>query len=97
MAERQRQRPRDEVRLDGFSSQVDELLETGTNVLGQLRNQGKTFKSIYERLDHLKSNLGMSNTVMRLIESRSNTDKLILFGGMALFTLFMCLVWYYLL
>lgn len=95
MDSRYRYKPRDEVRIDGFHIQVDELLDTGTNVLSQLRTQRETFRSFDDRLRTIVSNLGMSSTVMRLIERRSYTDKLILFGGMLLFTIFMVVVYFY--
>lgn len=95
MDSRYRYKPRDEVRIDGFNMQMDELLDTGTNVLSQLRTQREAFRSFDDRMRSIASNLGMSSTVMRLIERRSYTDKMILFGGMILFTLFMLAVYFY--
>lgn len=95
MDSRYRYRPRDEVRIDGFNSQVDELLDTGTNVLTQLRSQRDTFRSIGDRFRTITSTLSMSSTVMRLTERRSYTDKMILFGGMVVFTLFMLAIYFY--
>lgn len=95
MDSRYRYKPREEVRIDGFHTQVDELLDTGTNVLSQLRNQRETLRSFDDRFRSIASTLGMSSTVMRLIERRSYTDKLILFGGMILFTIFMLAVYFY--
>lgn len=95
MDNRYRFKPRNDVRIDGFHLQVDELLDTGTNVLTQLRTQRESFRSFDDRLRTIVSNLGMSSTVMRLIERRSYTDKLILFGGMILFTIFMLVVYIY--
>lgn len=95
MDNRYRYRPRDEVRIDGFHHQVDEILDTGTNVLAQLRTQRESFRSFEDRFRTIASNLGMSRTVMRLIDRRFKTDKLILFGCMILFTLFMLAVYFY--
>lgn len=95
MDTRYRYKPLDEVRIDGFHNQVDELLDTGTNVLSQLRTQRDSFRSFEDRFRTIAANLGMSSTVMRLIERRSYTDKLILFSGMILFTLFMLAVYFY--
>lgn len=93
---RYRYQPR-ENRVDGIHIQIDELLDTGTNVLSQLRSNREHFRSINDRLGSIGSNLGMSSTVMRLIERRSYTDKLILFGGMILFTIMMLIVYIYIL
>lgn len=95
MDNRYRYRPREDVRIDGFNAQVDELLETGINSLAQLQNQRETFRSIERRFAQIGSNLGMSSTVMRLIRRRSYTDRLILFGGMIAFTIFMIIVYIY--
>lgn len=95
MDSRYRYKPREDVRVDSFNIQMDELLDTGSNVLTQLRTQREAFRSFDDRLRSIASNLGMSSTVMRLIERRSYTDRLILFGGMILFTLFMILVYFY--
>lgn len=95
MDSRYRFKPREESRIDGFHIQVDELLETGTNTLTQLRTQREAIRSIEERFGIIGSTLGMSSTVMRLIERRSFTDKVIMFGGMVLFTIFMLVVYIY--
>ena len=94
MDNRYRYKPR-ETRIDGFNAQVDELLETGNNALAQLQNQRESLRSFNDRFRTITSNLGMSSTVMRLIERRSYTDKLILFGGMIMFTVFMFVVYTY--
>lgn len=95
MDSRYRYRPREENRVEGFHIQVDELLDTGTNVLTQLREQRESFRSFDDRFRSIAANLGMSSTVMRLIERRTYTDKLILFGGMIIFTIFMVAIYFY--
>lgn len=95
MDSRYRYKPREESRVEGFHIQVDELLDTGTNVLTQLREQRESFRSFDDRFRAIASNLGMSSTVMRLIERRTYTDKLILFGCMVVFTIFMLAVYFY--
>lgn len=95
MDSRYRYKPREEARIDGFRIQIDELLDTGTNVMSQMRSQRETFRSMDDRFRLIDSTLGMSSTVMRLIERRSYTDKLILFGGMILFTIIILAVYFY--
>lgn len=95
MDTRYRYKPREEEQVHSFHIQVDELLDTGTNVLSQLREQRESFRSFDDRFRSIASNLGMSSTVMRLIERRSYTDKLILFGCMIVFTVFMLAVYFY--
>ena len=55
-----------------------------------------TLKGIQKKVLDVASVLGMSNTVMRLIERRSEGDKYILFGGMAATCIIMYLVVKYL-
>lgn len=74
---------------------MDELLDSGSNVLAQLQHQRETIRSFDNRFRSIGSMLGMSSTVMRLIERRSYTDKLILFGCMIIFVIFMLAVYFY--
>lgn len=96
MDSRYRYKPRQDGGVAGYSSiLVDEYLETGTNILSQLQTQRESLRSFDDRFRAITANLGMSSTVMRLIGRRTFTDKLILFGGMILFTLFMLAVYFY--
>lgn len=90
MDSRYRYKPRDETRI-----QLDELLETADNVMTQMRSQRETFRSMDNRFRQIDSTLGMSSSVMRLIDRRFYTDRLLLFGGMILFTLFMIVIYFY--
>ena len=94
--------------MDGYMSQeqerlfrshkeIDDMLAQGTDVLGSLRGQRDMLKTTRTRILDITNTLGMSNTVMRFIEKRASKDKVILFGGMIAFTLFMILVWIYIL
>ena len=61
---------------------VDDLLSHGQTILDSLRDQRGMMKGIRKKMLDVASMLGMSNTVMRLIERRSDGDKYVLFGGM---------------
>lgn len=75
---------------------VDELLMSGSNVLNNLKDQRGTLKGAHKRILDIANTLGMSNTVMRLIEKRTYQDKFILFGGMFLTCVIMFLIVKYL-
>lgn len=75
---------------------MDELLGTGTNVLSSLREQKVTLKGAHKKILDIANTLGLSNTVMRLIEKRTYQDKYILFGGMFVTCVIMVLVVKYL-
>ena len=77
--------------------EIDDMLSSGSETMSSLRKQRETLKSARTRILDLTNTLGMSQTIMRLIEKRSSKDRILLFGGMALFTLFMILVWFYIL
>jgi Golgi SNAP receptor complex protein 2 len=83
-------------RIHGAHRGVDQLIDTGTNVLASLRDQRGTLKGVQRRVFDVINTLGLSNTVMRLVDRRSHQDKFILFGGMVVTCIVMFLVWKYL-
>lgn len=83
-------------RMTSANRQVDELIVTGTNIMSNLREQHGTLKGIQRRVLDMMTTLGLSNTVMRLIDRRTHQDKFILYGGMLVTCIIMFLVWKYL-
>lgn len=67
---------------------IDDLLSHGTGILDSLRSQRITLKGAHRRLIDIGNSLGLSNTVMRLIETRARQDGFILVAGMV----FTCIV-----
>jgi len=61
---------------------VDDLLNQGYATLGNLRDQREVLKKTRTRMLNFLNTLGLSNTVMQLIERRAYQDKFVLFGGM---------------
>jgi len=82
--------------LGNANREVDNLLGHGASIIGSLRDQRSTLKGAHKRILDVANTLGLSNTVMRLIERRTYQDKFILYGGMLLTCLIMFLVWKYL-
>lgn len=82
-------------KLQNTHKGMDELLSHGSSVIENLRNQRSSLKGIKTKMLNIANTLGMSNTVMRLIEKRTTQDKLILFGGMIITTVVMFLIWKY--
>jgi len=78
--------------LQNSNRGVDDLLNQGHAMLESLRDQRTLMKNIRKKVLDISSFLGMSNTVMRLIDRRSETDKYVLFGGMILTCFIMYLV-----
>ncbi|CAJ0957255.1 unnamed protein product [Ranitomeya imitator] len=75
---------------------IDDLLGSGTTILDGLRDQRKTLKGTQKKILDVANMLGLSNTVMRLIEKRAFQDKVIMIGGMLLTCVLMFLVFKYL-
>ena len=75
---------------------VDDMLSSGSAILGNLREQRSTLKGAQKKVLDVVNHLGLSNTVLRLIEKRAHEDKFILYGGMVVCSIIMFLVWKYL-
>lgn len=63
---------------------MDEMIGAGVSILQGIREQGSMLKGARKRVQDLANTLGLSNTVMRMIERRSTQDKYILFAGMVI-------------
>ena len=76
-------------------NQVDELMETGRASLDSLRAQRERLKNTHRNALDMINKLGLSDTVMRLINSRNRQDRKIVIGGfVCLFVLFyLCMRW----
>lgn len=74
--------------LQNANRGMDDLLGSGQTILDNLKEQRGTLKSAHKKVLDLMNTLGLSNTVMRLIERRTYQDKFILYGGM----IFTCVI-----
>ena len=83
-------------RLSDAHHGMDDLLSSGTSIISNLREQRLTLKGAHKKILDIANTLGLSNTVMRLIEKRASQDKIILFGGMIVTCIIMFLAWKYL-
>ncbi|XP_051995812.1 Golgi SNAP receptor complex member 2-like isoform X3 [Xyrauchen texanus] len=61
---------------------MDDLLGSGSSILNGLRDQRSTLKGIHKKMLDVANMLGLSNTVMRLINKRASQDKFIMIAGM---------------
>lgn len=83
-------------KLGDANRNVDEMLGAGVSILESLRHQDTMLKGARKRVLDLANTLGLSNTVMRMIERRSTQDKYILFAGMVIVLLCLYLALRYL-
>ncbi|KAM6957321.1 Golgi SNAP receptor complex member 2 [Aplochiton taeniatus] len=75
---------------------MDDLLGSGSGILSGLRDQRGTLKGTHKKMLDVANMLGLSNTVMRLIEKRATQDKFIMIGGILLTCIVMFVVIKYL-
>ncbi|UPX10065.1 protein transport protein bos1 [Ascochyta rabiei] len=78
------------------SNQLDEFLDRGRSVLGDLGQQREMLKGTQKRLYSVANTLGISGDTIRMVERRAKQDKWIFYGGVVVFFLFCWLVIHYL-
>jgi Golgi SNAP receptor complex protein 2 len=74
------------------STQMDEFLERGADVLGNLGQQKDMLKNTQRKLYSVGNTLGISGDTIRMVERRARQDKWIFWGGVVVFFLFCYLV-----
>ena len=68
-------------------SELDRMIAHGEDTLTNLKEQNSALKFIKTKMLNVTNSLGLSNTLIRMIERRNQSDKFVLYGGMV-FTLF---------
>eukprot|EP00057_Strongylocentrotus_purpuratus_P034346 XP_794856.3 PREDICTED: Golgi SNAP receptor complex member 2-like [Strongylocentrotus purpuratus] len=81
--------------LHNSHREMDNLLASGSATITNLRDQRGMLKGAQRKMLDVSNMLGLSNTVMRLIEKRTFQDKIILFGGMILTLIVMYYIYKY--
>jgi len=71
---------------------LDEYLERGRAVLGDLGDQREVLKGTQRKLYNIGNTLGISGDTIRMVERRAKQDKWIFWGGIAVFVVFVYLV-----
>lgn len=75
---------------------ADELMEMGTDVIDVLRRQGMTMENVRRKMVDIGTTLGLSHAVIRHIERRLRTDRLLVYAGMVVtLIVFGVLVYYF--
>lgn len=75
---------------------LDEYLERGRAVLGDLGDQRDMLKGTQKKLYSVGNTLGISGDTIRMVERRAKQDKWIFWAGVIIFFLFCWLVIHYL-
>jgi hypothetical protein len=88
--------PRENAFFKHTSDQLDEFLNRGRDVLGDLGQQREMLKGTQRRLYTVANTLGISGDTIRMVERRAKQDKWIFWTGVVVFFVFCGLVIHYL-
>lgn len=70
------------------NSTLDEYIQRGQAVLGDLGDQREVLKNTQRKLYNIGTTLGISSDTIRMVERRAKQDKWIFWGGVIVFILF---------
>ena len=87
---------REQSFMSSTNAALDEYLERGRAVLGDLGDQRDMLKGTQKKLYSVANTLGISGDTIRMVERRAKQDKWIFWAGVIIFFLFCWLVIYYL-
>jgi golgi SNAP receptor complex member 2 len=87
---------REQSFLTQTGAQLDEFLDRGRAVLGDLGQQREMLKGTQRRLYSVANTLGVSGDTIRMVERRARQDKWIFWAGVVIFFGFCWLVLHYL-
>jgi Golgi SNAP receptor complex protein 2 len=87
---------REKTFFNQTSNQLDDFLDRGRAVLGDLGQQREMLKGTQRKLYSVANTLGISGDTIRMVERRAKQDKWIFYGGVVVFFLFCWLVIHYL-
>lgn len=82
--------------MSSTNAALDEYLERGRIVLGDLGDQRDLLKGTQRKLYSVGSTLGISGDTIRMVERRAKQDKWIFWAGVIISFLFCWLVIHYL-
>lgn len=87
---------REQSFLSSTNTTLDEYLERGRAVLGDLSQQREMLKGTQKKLYSVGTTLGISGDTIRMVERRAKQDKWIFWAGVIVFFLFCWLVLHFL-
>ncbi|KAF2141841.1 uncharacterized protein K452DRAFT_271667 [Aplosporella prunicola CBS 121167] len=79
---------REQSFMSSTNAQLDEFLERGRAVLGDLGDQREMLKGTQRKLYSVANTLGVSGDTIRMVERRAKQDKWIFWGGVVVFFVF---------
>jgi golgi SNAP receptor complex member 2 len=75
---------------------MDRMIYQGELTLDHIKKQTYTLKTVKNKMLNIANSLGLSNTLIRMIERRSDSDRYVLYGGIVITCIIMFLTIKYL-
>lgn len=75
---------------------LEEMFETGTGLLTNMGAQRERLKAAHRKALDVLNSLGLSDSLLRVIDRRQRLDKWITYGGMVLTLCLVAFVWWWL-
>ncbi|KAL3130629.1 hypothetical protein ABBQ38_008023 [Trebouxia sp. C0009 RCD-2024] len=79
--------------VDNSKRVLEEAFQTGTAVLQNMSGQRERLKAAKTKALDVINSLGLSDSLLRVIERRQKMDKYITYGGMAAVVILLILLW----
>jgi Golgi SNAP receptor complex protein 2 len=80
--------------LNNASSIASQTIAQGLHILDNLREQGSTLRKAQDKLREIANVLGLSNSLLRVIDRTERMDRWIAYGGMLFTLLFLYFIYY---
>ena len=74
---------------------IREYIAVGQSTLGELISQRDRLKGVQRKVLDIMNYLGLSSSIMKAVEGREATDRIIVFAGMAIIVILLLLIWYF--
>ena len=75
--------PESQMAMQRSHKAIDELEERGMAMLGSLASQRERLKGVHKKVLDVMNTLGVSNSLIRVIEKRQSQDVVLMLVGMA--------------
>lgn len=80
--------------LRDAGSELDRMIEQGRSTLGNIIDQNKTLKNAKRKILDVANAVGVSASLVNVIDRRNRGDKWLVYGGMALTLFILFSLWY---
>ena len=81
--------------LQRSNAAADGIIEVGHSILEELGNQSQRLMRSKDSILKMANSIGVSKNILRVIERRQITDRVILYSGMVVLSLILVILWWY--